>query len=84
MEIQGEDPVNIQIGDLPLDTARNYRIITSDYLAGGGDKMKFFVNPLNKQILDRKLRDSIIEFMVEERIKGQTLKPVLDRRITKL
>ena len=43
-------------------TKRNYRIITSDYLANGGDKMNFFINPISYNNTGILIRDALIEY----------------------
>jgi 2',3'-cyclic-nucleotide 2'-phosphodiesterase (5'-nucleotidase family) len=81
MGIKGKDAVNILINDQPLDTSKTYRVVTSDYLAAGGDKMAFFNDPLDYVFLHKKLRDVIIEYMTEEHAKGNMLSSKLDGRV---
>lgn len=57
------------------------RIITSDYLAQGGDNMSFFLNPVKYETTGIKLRDAIIEFSINEHQKGNQLTSKLDGRI---
>jgi len=64
-----------------FDITKSYKVVTSDYLAGGGDKMSFFKNPLKREDLSLKARDAIIEYMKEETKKGNALKAQLDNRI---
>lgn len=81
LTIMDEKPENILVGGKAFDAAKTYRIVTSDYLAGGGDKMRFFSEPLSYQILNVKLRDAIINYMRAENKKGNTLNPKTDGRI---
>ena len=81
MGIKDTIPVNISIKGKALDTTRKYKVVTSDYLAAGGDKMRFFSNPVNKEELSIKMRDAIITYMTEEHKKGNKLKVTLDNRI---
>ena len=60
---------------------KTYKIITSDYLANGGDKMSFFLNPIKIEPLGIKLRDAIIQYIIEENEKGNKLNASLDERI---
>jgi len=60
---------------------RNYKVITSDYLANGGDKMYFFVNPVKIEKLGIKLRDAIIQHIEVEKEKGNKINASLDKRI---
>jgi len=73
--------VDIFINDVPFDITKNYTVATSDYLAYGGDKYKFFKNPVEFIFLKHKLRDSMVEYLTEEGKKGNTLKPKKDGRI---
>ena len=69
------------IGGSLIDTNLTYRIATSDYLANGGDKMKFFSDPLSIENLGHKLRDAIIEYLIAEHKSGKTINAQLDGRI---
>ena len=62
--------VNFEKGD-------KVRVLTSDYLANGGDKMYFFKNKEQKKI-GIKLRDAIINYC----ISNETISSKLDNRIT--
>lgn len=57
------------------------KIITSDYLAQGGDNMSFFLNPVKYETTGIKLRDAIIEYCKAEHKKGNQLTSKLDGRI---
>ncbi len=81
LEIKDEKPENILIGGKALDATKTYRVVTSDYLAGGGDKMRFFSAPIAYQVLNVKLRDGIMNYMRIENKKGNTLNPKTDGRI---
>lgn len=79
--IQNNKAVNIYVNSVAFDTTRNYTVVTSDYLANGGDKMDFFRNPLKRVELDLKVRDAIVEYMQMLTAKGETINPKLDKRI---
>jgi 2',3'-cyclic-nucleotide 2'-phosphodiesterase (5'-nucleotidase family) len=81
LNIINEKPKQIMIGGAPFDSTKTYRIVTSDYLASGGDKMRFFSEPIAYQQLNVKLRDAIINYMRTENQKGKTLNPKTDGRI---
>ena len=63
-------PVNFEKGE-------KVRILTSDYLANGGDQMSFF-NEKTQYKVGMKLRDAIIDYCV----KTDTIDIKLDNRIT--
>lgn len=71
----------IKINGLDFDESKTYKVVTSDYLSAGGDKYHFFKDPVNIEALDYKLRDAIIDYMIEENKKGNTLKVSIDGRI---
>lgn len=75
--------VDIFIDGKEFDASKNYTVATSDYLAYGGDKYNFFKNPVEFIFLKHKLRDAMVEYMIEEGKKGNTLKPKTDGRIIK-
>ena len=64
-----------------IDSTRNYRVITTDYLANGGDHMHFFKNPVSRTELGVKLRDAIIEHFLEIGNAGASLNPEIDGRL---
>ena len=43
---KGKKITTLLIGGKEIDLAKNYKVVTSDYLAGGGDKYSFFSSPL--------------------------------------
>ncbi|MEI7596751.1 MAG: 5'-nucleotidase [Bacteroidota bacterium] len=65
-----------------LDTINKsqYIIITSDYLANGGDNMNFFLNPIEYINIGAKIRDEIIYYLIDKNKLG-TLKVSKDQRI---
>ena len=60
---------------------RNYKVLTSDYLADGGSNMTFFADSLKKEVLGIKVRDAIIEHIITQTKEGKTLNKQLDNRI---
>lgn len=81
MGINDSAAIDVFIGGNKLDGSKNYFVATSDYLSQGGDKMRFFNNPVNKFATGKKMRDALIEYMAEEGKKGNKLKPTKDGRI---
>lgn len=69
------------VGGVPFDTSKIYRVVTSDYLLGGGDEMTFFSAASKVEDLNLKLRDVIIDYVMEEKEKGNNINPQLDGRI---
>jgi len=57
-------------------------VVTSDYLAEGGDKMDFFKNPVQRIRTGIKIRDAILDDFRVKGLAGQTLNSNLDGRIS--
>lgn len=71
----------ILINGQALDIHRNYTVATSDYLASGGDKMKFFKDPVKVDTTHCKIRTALIEYMKQESAKGNKMNYKKDGRI---
>ncbi len=72
---------SVLINNQPIDPTKTYRVLTSDYLANGGDGIIAFKEALKKDNLNIKVRDAIIEYMRSENSAGRTLNSTLDGRI---
>ncbi len=72
----------VTIDGQPFNPERNYRVLTSDYLAGGGDNMTFFLKPIQYEYLGLRIRDAIIKHLQEKQQKGLSIKSRLDGRIS--
>lgn len=73
-------PIEVLVDGQPL-RGRNYKVITTDYLANGGDNMSFFQQPVKYEKLGVKLRDAIILYIQEQTKQGNKLSANLDNRI---
>jgi len=69
---------DVLINGIPFDSTKNYRILTSDYLQEGGDKMNFFKDPISLHKTDYKIRNALIDFFK----KTDSIIPNLDNRFT--
>lgn len=78
---KGKKMTELKIGGKEFDITKNYKVVTSDYLAGGGDKYFFFSAPIKVDTLSYKLRDAIVDYIKDETKKGNTIKVALDGRI---
>lgn len=81
LSIKDNMATQIIIANQSIDTTRSYRVITSDYLANGGDKMRFFAQPLNTETLDYKIRDAIIDYIKNQHLQNKMISSALDKRI---
>jgi 2',3'-cyclic-nucleotide 2'-phosphodiesterase (5'-nucleotidase family) len=79
--IKDEKPYSVLINGQVPDSTRNYRILTTDYLARGGDKMYFFIDPINYEKVGVKLRDAIILYLEDQALEGEEIYSSKDGRI---
>lgn len=82
MKIVSQKPVEVLIDGQPFDKEKTYTILTSDYLAGGGDNTLGMKNPLEKKVLGLKLRDALINYIKTSTASGKIIDAQLDGRIT--
>lgn len=83
MVIKNKKPENVLINGKPFDVNKTYRVLTSDYLAGGGDNALGFKTPLDTKVLGLKVRDALMNYVKESEAAGKTINAKLDGRITK-
>ncbi len=83
MEIKEKQASNVKVNGIIFDDKKEYKIITSDYLASGGDDLGFLSNAKEKIILNEKVRDAIIQYLEDETKKGKTIHVAIEGRITK-
>ncbi|WP_157273885.1 5'-nucleotidase C-terminal domain-containing protein [Pedobacter sp. BAL39] len=83
MRIVDGKPADVTIQGKPYDRNKNYRILTSDYLALGGDNVQSFKHPLSTEVLGVRMRDALVTYVKENQAAGKTINPKLDGRITK-
>lgn len=74
---------DVLINGKPFDSTFTYKVVTSDYLANGGDGMNMLSERVNLESLGIKVRDAIIESMLATASRNESLKPVTDGRIAK-
>lgn len=61
--IADQQAVEIQIGGRPLDSLATYQLVTSDYLANGGDNAFCLKEALQRKDLHYKIRDAIADYI---------------------
>ena len=81
LRIQDSVATNVFINNVALDTTKIYRVLTSDYLANGGDAFPF-VTDKNWDAVNLKVRDALIEYLISQTKAGKKIKVDLDGRIT--
>jgi 2',3'-cyclic-nucleotide 2'-phosphodiesterase (5'-nucleotidase family) len=81
-KINGKNfPKEVKIKGEKFSKEKTYKMATSDYLAGGGDQMTFWVKGSTRST-GKKIRDAIIEYIRFKTGKGEHINSTLDKRIT--
>lgn len=81
LTMKGTTPTDITINGKAFDENKDYWVVTSDYLANGGDSYNFFKNAKERKIMNVLLRNMIINYCEDITKLEQTIKPKLDGRI---
>jgi 2',3'-cyclic-nucleotide 2'-phosphodiesterase (5'-nucleotidase family) len=81
LTMKGSEPTDIIINGKPFDESKEYWIVTSDYLANGGDSYTFFKDAKERKAMNVLLRNMIISYCEDITKLNQTIKPKLDGRI---
>jgi 2',3'-cyclic-nucleotide 2'-phosphodiesterase (5'-nucleotidase family) len=83
MNIKDKKPENVIINGKPFDATKNYWVLTSDYIASGGDDAVGFTTPISKQNIGLLIRDALLKEVKEIQASGKRINAKLDGRITK-
>ncbi len=83
MNIEGEKATNITIHGEPLDSQKTYHVVTTDYIANGGDKCSFLKSE-ERENTGVFIREVFISGILRISESGQTLVHNPSVRITKL
>ncbi len=82
MEINQAKAKNVTVNGNPIDKDKIYSIATSDYLAGGNDKMVQLAQYEKRLNTGIKLRDILLKSIKNETAKGHKIEVKLDGRAT--
>lgn len=80
-EIKNGKAINVTVNDNPIETTKIYSIATSDYLAGGNDKMTQLAQSEKRLNTGLKLRVILLKYVKDESSKGNKIQSKLDGRI---
>lgn len=69
------------INNETIDPAKTYNVITSDYVANGGDNFTFLQNSIETKRCDLKIRDAIINYCIYLTENGKQLVSYTDDRL---
>ena len=79
--IENKKATDISINDEPLKNDKTYTVLTSDYMANGGEGGGIFSKGLERKDFNFKLRDGILQYLDKLNKAGKTLNPVKDGRV---
>jgi 2',3'-cyclic-nucleotide 2'-phosphodiesterase (5'-nucleotidase family) len=80
--IKDKKAVDVMIGGQRLDVSKNYVLLTSDYMANGGDGGEIFSKATDRKTFEIKLRDALLNYMELQTKEGKILNPINDGRIS--
>ncbi len=83
MNIKNNLPENVFINGKEFDINKEYTVLTSDYIASGGDDAKGFANAIAKKVLGLKIRNALLREVEEIQLAGNKINTKLDGRVTK-
>ena len=81
-KIKGKKATDVLINGEPLDPDKSYVVLTSDYMANGGDGGEIFFKASDRKTYEVKLRDALLSYLQQQTKEGKTLNPVNDGRIS--
>ena len=81
MAIKDTVAVNVQVNGDSLDKEKIYKVITSDYLANGGDGLFFLSEAVKRDDLNLKVRDALLEYISRLNSDGKKINAQLEGRI---
>lgn len=81
LTICGGRAVDVQIGGVAIDTARIYKVVTTDYLSWGNDQLGPLANYVNCVPLNMMLRDAMFDYVTCATINNKKVISKLDKRI---
>ncbi len=80
--VKDGEATDIKIGGQPLDLNRTYTIVTSDYLASGGDNMAMFKKALKTEKVGMMMRDMILKHIKELTAAGKPITASTSERVS--
>ncbi len=83
MNINGKTPEHIYINGKPFNVEGTYMVVTSDYIANGGDDASGFANPISRKNIGLLVRDALLKEVAEIEASGKKINAKIDGRITK-
>lgn len=79
--ISNQKAVDIFIDNKPFDSSKFYTVLTSDYMANGGDKGAVFYLGKEKKEYKLLLRTAVLNYLETQKKANKNLNPILDGRV---
>jgi 2',3'-cyclic-nucleotide 2'-phosphodiesterase (5'-nucleotidase family) len=79
--IKNKQAVDVKVGDRELNSNQTYKLLTSDYLANGGDNLYMLAKPVSYTQTGLALRDALIDYWKLLKKRNQPLEAKIDGRI---
>ena len=73
---------NVMLNGEPIDSAKVYKVITTDYLSWGNDQLEPLANYINSIPLNMMMRDAMFDYVTCASINNEKISSKLDKRIT--
>jgi 2',3'-cyclic-nucleotide 2'-phosphodiesterase (5'-nucleotidase family) len=83
LKIKDKQAYDVLIKGQPFDKTKTYLVLTSDYIANGGDNAKGLANPIEKRNLGLLVRNALVNYVKSQTAAGKLIDANLDGRITK-
>ena len=80
--VKGGRATEIKINGKPLDVKQQYTLVTSDYLAGGGDGLAMLKDPVKYEKIGFLLRDAILQQIRQLTASGKPVTAEVQNRVT--
>lgn len=81
MKIRNGMSADVLIQDVPFDIARSYTLVTTRYLASGGEGMRFLLKAVQRYSFHANIKDIVLDYLSDETKKGNTILVKKDERI---
>ena len=81
LTINGEKAENVKINGQHIDSAKIYKVVTTDYLSWGNDQLEPLANYINSTPLNMMMRDAMFDYVTCATINNQKISAKTDNRI---
>lgn len=82
MKIKDDKAYDVFIAGKPFDASQSYTLLTYDYLANGAEGLEFLSQAIESKIINKKVRETIIDYITDQTRAGKTINTHLDGRVS--